>query len=207
MKSREQISKTAMELFLRRGCRSVTMDDIATANGISKRTLYELFKDKNELLEECIRLFHKQDEARFDQLKNSEENVLKVFLDMLRNSRERKVVDFQLDFFSEVKKYYPEAFEKTAKKINEDKAKGVIYFVERGINEGVFLQEDFITPVQVATIILQISINTMNNISKNYFGGNIRNYSRDGLILFLRGIATDKGRTLIDEYLKNNNNL
>ncbi len=201
MKNREQISKTAMELFFKRGCRSVTMDDIASANGISKRTLYELFKDKNELLEECILLFHRQDEERLASLRCSEENVLTVFLNLLEHSHDTKVVDFQLDFFNEVKKYYPEAFEKTAKMINEEKAKGIIYFVERGQQEGVFLRHP-VTPIQVATNIFQMSINTLNNVSRNYFGENARDYSRDGLIFFLRGISTELGRSIIDEYLK-----
>lgn len=205
MKSREQISKTAMELFFERGCRSVTMDDVASVNGISKRTLYELFKDKNELLEECILLFHKQDEERMQVLKSSEDNVLKVFLDMLKNSGDRKVVDFQLTFFSEIKKYYPEAFERTVRRVNEEKAKGIVYFVERGQREGVFLT-DHITPIEVATIMFQMSIITITTISKNYFGENIKDCSREGLILFLRGISTDKGRDMIDEYLKDNNN-
>ncbi len=194
-----------MELFFERGCRSVTMDDVASANGISKRTLYELFKDKNELLEECILLFHKQDEERMGVLKTSEENVLRMFLDMIRKSGEKKVVDFKLTFFNEVKKYYPEAFDRTAKRINESKAKGIVYFVERGQREGVFMTE-FITPVEVATIMFYMSVNTIMNLSRNYFGDDVKDCSREGLILFLRGISTDKGREIIDEYLKDNNN-
>ncbi len=194
-----------MELFFERGCRSVTMDDVASANGISKRTLYELFKDKNELLEECILLFHKQDEEQMRELRTSDDNVLNQVLGLLKNNGSKKVVDFQITFFNEVKRYYPEAFERTARKINEEKAKGIIYFVERGQQEGVFIK-DFVTPVKVATIMFQMSVNTINNISRNYFGESIKDYSRDSLILFLRGISTDKGRDLIDEYLKNNNN-
>ena len=50
MDLRERIIENSMEMFLHRGCKSVTMDDIATENGISKRTLYELFSDKSTFL-------------------------------------------------------------------------------------------------------------------------------------------------------------
>ena len=50
---RERIIDTAVEAFSAR-YQSITMDDIATSLGISKRTLYEVFSDKETLLEECI---------------------------------------------------------------------------------------------------------------------------------------------------------
>ena len=51
---RERIIDTAVEAFSAHGIKSITMDDIATSLGISKRTLYEVFSDKETLLEECI---------------------------------------------------------------------------------------------------------------------------------------------------------
>ena len=54
MTTRERIIETSAELFSMKGCKSITMDDISAANGISKRTLYELFADKSALLEACL---------------------------------------------------------------------------------------------------------------------------------------------------------
>ena len=51
---RERIIETAVKAFAAQGIKSITMDDIATSLGISKRTLYEVFPDKETLLEECI---------------------------------------------------------------------------------------------------------------------------------------------------------
>ena len=51
---RERIIDTALNSFATHGIKSITMDDIAAALGISKRTLYEVFSDKETLLMECI---------------------------------------------------------------------------------------------------------------------------------------------------------
>ena len=51
---RERIIDTALNSFATHGIKSITMDDIAAALGISKRTLYEVFSDKETLLMECL---------------------------------------------------------------------------------------------------------------------------------------------------------
>ena len=53
---KEQIINTAFDLFSQYGIKSVSMDDVAKAAGISKRTLYESFEDKETLLIEGIRI-------------------------------------------------------------------------------------------------------------------------------------------------------
>ena len=60
MATREQILETSLHLFLQRGCKNLTMDEVASENGISKRTLYEMFKDKSSLLEESIISLHEK---------------------------------------------------------------------------------------------------------------------------------------------------
>lgn len=58
--NREKIVETALQMFNTRGCRGVTMDDIAQAMHMSKRTLYETFANKEELLAECLMRVHDQ---------------------------------------------------------------------------------------------------------------------------------------------------
>ena len=80
---RERIIMTVTEAFTLKGIKCITMDDIAAALGISKRTLYEVFADKESLLKECI--LHKQAErdkylqAIYEQSNNVLEVILAVF--------------------------------------------------------------------------------------------------------------------------------
>ena len=59
---KEQIMLTAFDLFSEHGIKNVSMDDIAHNASISKRTLYELFEDKETLLTECINLSYTKEE-------------------------------------------------------------------------------------------------------------------------------------------------
>lgn len=52
---KERIIERAMQAFKTHGIKCITMDDIAASMGISKRTLYEVFANKEMLLEDCIR--------------------------------------------------------------------------------------------------------------------------------------------------------
>ena len=57
---RMQVIKAAAEAFSQKGIKNVRMDDIASSLSISKRTLYELFADKEELLVEVVRIHREE---------------------------------------------------------------------------------------------------------------------------------------------------
>ena len=66
MDTRERIVTECSKMLMSVGPTSMTMDDVARACGISKRTLYETFPDKRTLIEECI---HHEHEAKNAALK------------------------------------------------------------------------------------------------------------------------------------------
>ena len=57
MDARDSILDGAAKLFKQKGLKSVTMDELAKSLGMSKRTIYENFKDKDELIETCLLKF------------------------------------------------------------------------------------------------------------------------------------------------------
>ena len=67
-------------MFYKQGIKQVRMDDIAKELTISKRTLYEIFNDKETLLLECIKYKHQQEESYLQALDLSNANVLEVVL-------------------------------------------------------------------------------------------------------------------------------
>lgn len=62
--TREEIIRTTQELIARNGIRAVRVDEIAQTLGISKRTLYELFADKNDLVNTCLDVMGRQQQER-----------------------------------------------------------------------------------------------------------------------------------------------
>ena len=62
--TREEIIRTTRDLIIRNGIRAVRVDEIAQKLEISKRTLYELFSDKDTLVEQCWDKIREEQEKR-----------------------------------------------------------------------------------------------------------------------------------------------
>ena len=104
--NREKIVETALQMFNTRGCRGVTMDDIAQAMHMSKRTLYETFANKEELLAECLMRVHDQINDLHRKAHSKVDEPLLVAMYMLRvgadtNHRYHRLIE-------EAERYYPD---------------------------------------------------------------------------------------------------
>ena len=75
---REEVVEKAAEAFLESGIKMVRMDDIANSLSISKRTLYELFSDKEQLLMEVFRLLEQRENEYISKIASGTDNVLEV---------------------------------------------------------------------------------------------------------------------------------
>lgn len=82
--NKRRIVETASQLFNSRGLRGVTMDDIANTLHISKRTLYETFANKEELLAECLMMVHDEIEEEHKRIYQKVDEPLLVALYMIR---------------------------------------------------------------------------------------------------------------------------
>ena len=183
MTNREQILRSTSALFLERGCKSLTMDEVASANGMSKRTLYELFHDKAKLLQECILLLHKDN--------------------MVKDSQR---MTFYYDFFTEVKKYYPEVFLNVVKDVNRWHCELLERIIEQGQKEGLFIT-GVLDAHSLSLQLFELSVAVTDRAVRNYLEIK-HDRGSDCLMLFLiRGIASEKGRAYIDGYLENNKSM
>ena len=104
---RDQLVETALEMFTERGCNAVTMDDIAQAEHISKRTLYETFANKEELLAECLMLLHERINQAHRQAHQQVDEPLLVAMYMLRegtmvNQRYKRLLAESLRYYPEI---------------------------------------------------------------------------------------------------------
>ena len=76
------------ELFLTAGIKSVTMDDIARHLGMSKKTIYQFFKDKNELVIALVKKKIAEDEAQMNEIISRSANVIEEMINMMKCSEE-----------------------------------------------------------------------------------------------------------------------
>ena len=196
MELRDRIIEVSSDLFMSNGCKSVTMDEVAAANGISKRTLNEHFKDKTNLLEECLLMMEEKmlGEKAFSGSKSIIELVC-----LEHESQSDMMINMRIRFFEELKKYYPALYEKMHKRFTDFHKVTTRKFLERGQKEGLFLINIDMEVVgrmvfEIATIIQNSEIFSLANHSR-------KQLFRETMVMYFRGISTEEGIKMIDKYL------
>ena len=195
---KQRIIEEAAKLFGRQGVKSVTMDDLARHLGISKRTIYENFKDKETLLIACIDAFHAENQAFSQKVFLEADNVAEAILIMLQRDAEQ-AEQRKFNMIEGIRKYYPQVFKQHFACIQNDKYSAFEQILKRGIKEGVFREN------LNADIIVLVFCRHAENIElhDDFLSKFSLTDVFDNLVMtFLRGICTAKGLEIIDRYNK-----
>lgn len=201
MATRTQILETSMHLFLNKGCKNVTMDEIASENGMSKRTLYEMFGDKSSLLEETLTTLHERKIDAINHFLTNHENILQMLLDSIDNDDE-KILDSHHNFMMEIKKYYPELYHKFIVSFQKHQYLMLKKVFEKGYEDGFFMAEG-VNYENVAYSLLLLSQRKAELHLSGYAEINHRRAISDMVLLILRGLSTPRGMKIIDNHIKN----
>ncbi|MGN8710602.1 TetR/AcrR family transcriptional regulator [Hallella faecis] len=193
---REQILKVATREFTTIGVKSVKMDDIARKLKISKRTLYEIYDNKEQLLLESVaRRIHEFDATleRFDS--SGEKQVIDILLEFYRLQME-ELRDMNPVYYEDLHKY-PRVMSFLEQVNKEHKAHSKDFF-KRGVLEGYF-RNDF-----NYELISLLGNNVMQNVmeSKLYNTYSLQDIFRNVVMLFIRGLCTAKGILELDRQLE-----
>ncbi|MBS1520597.1 MAG: helix-turn-helix transcriptional regulator, partial [Bacteroidetes bacterium] len=86
MSQTDRIILGGEDLFLKAGIKSVTMDDIAKHLGMSKKTIYHFFRDKNELVIALVQKKLKEDEDQMEEIVSKSGNVIEGMINMMKCS-------------------------------------------------------------------------------------------------------------------------
>ena len=190
----ERIIDTAMIAFTAQGIRAVRMDDIAKQLGISKRTLYELYETKEELLFEGV--YHRHNKRKRSMMALVEEGhgVMEIVLEAYRQQMEEIKVTVP-QFYDDLKKY-PRVLQmlEEEKKYNRQR---FTEFLRRGISEGFFrsdLNYDLV-PLMFDAIGHYIM---SQGLYRHY---DIEQVFKSLVFTSLRGICTAQGAKALDEGL------
>jgi DNA-binding XRE family transcriptional regulator len=124
-------------LYTKFGIKSITMDDVATELGISKKTLYQHVTDKEDLVDKFIdneiELRQKQICECFKIGYNAIEELFEISLFMNKLMREQNPATEH-----DLKKYYPEQYQKIAKVRREGMYSYILLNLKKGKNEGLY---------------------------------------------------------------------
>lgn len=188
--------KVATREFTTIGVKSVKMDDIVRKLKISKRTLYEIYDNKEQLLLESVaRRIHEFDATleRFDS--SGEKQVIDILLEFYRLQME-ELRDMNPVYYEDLHKY-PRVMSFLEQVNKEHKAHSKDFF-KRGVLEGYF-RNDF-----NYELISLLGNNVMQNVmeSKLYNTYSLQDIFRNVVMLFIRGLCTAKGILELDRQLE-----
>ena len=197
MELREKILRTSLDLMMRIGPQSVTMDMVARDCGISKRTLYETFPNKHNLISDVIKYNQEQSNAKFTQIFEQSSNSFEALMGVYTVAREfiRKTSPV---FLADIKRLYPEVFEEyKAQEVNHILSLAKI--IKRAKDEGLALPG---IKCKIAAFIFTNNMRSLNHMQDFPFPEYSAAEVFDGAFLnFMRGIATTKGQEIIENYV------
>ena len=202
MDVKTRILTEAGNLFYTRGVKSVTMEDIASSTGISKKTIYEHFANKKALLSEwydvhCNHNREEMIEKEFAECKNPIDFFMVAF-DRLTLETRRLHIQFVLD----TEKYYPDIYQKKIKSRQAEMLNNIRQFIDEGKVQGYFLKD---TNTKVLSVLAQELMKLLGD-ERLFPISEYRNIDifKETYLMLMRGIVTEKGRKLIDEAMNKN---
>jgi AcrR family transcriptional regulator len=186
-----RILEAAMKAFAERGVKAVRMDDIAQMLSISKRTLYEIYEDKEELLYQGVVHFDQEAKKSMRAFTQESSSVMDIILE----AYQRRVVrtgSVNPLFYEDIQRY-PKVVEYLNKE-REHAYDQFLGFLQRGVREGYFREN--VDYELVAQMFNAINTFVMNQHLLSRY--TIQKVFANMLLIPLRGFCTQKGLQVIE---------
>ena len=201
-----KIIRDSVVLFMKFGIRSVSMDDIARELGISKKTLYQYFSNKADLIAKILELHEKESLHCFEDNAGSDVNAIDELIEISRTVSE-DLKKYNPSALFDLHKYYPEIikpfFERRKTAVHNFTAENL----KRGIRQGLYRHDLDIE------IVSQLYIKKLEGVHEFIFANNeFYTFNKIFNVMFdnhIRGIANTQGLIYYEQQQNNfqNNNL
>lgn len=196
MDNRNKIIEGAAELFRRYGIKAVTMNSLAGHLGISKRTIYEVFSDKDELFTGVLNWMGERQKELVKKVLDESENTIVAIFRLLEINRDH-FQNMSPAFQEDLKKFHKDVLIKKSDKCEMPDFKNNQLVIERGIKEKYFRKD--VNPDLVNRCMDFMARSIMNDDLYPYEQFTRRDVISNVLINYLRGISTPEGLELINE--------
>jgi AcrR family transcriptional regulator len=194
---RDKILQGALELFLKYGIRSVSMDDIARHLSISKKTIYQYFVDKDDIVTQGTINHLEKTQAGFDGLttvsKSALDELMRIQVYMRKNMQ-----DLNPSLLFDLKKYHTKAWNAWMDHKNKHIREQVVRNLKQGMEEGLYrtnLNPDILAILRIESI--QWLYDGQVVPTEKFKMVDIQMQMLDH---FMYGLLTEKGRKLYEKY-------
>lgn len=198
MTQKEKVIEHAAQMFAEQGIKSIRMDDIAKSLGISKRTLYEMFEDKQELLYLSVR-FMQQRRMKYvaETITENRDSIAYLFETMAMMMGKK---DLHRRISTNMRKFYPETFNRLKQEAEAESGKILYDMLRHYVDCGLVMPN---VNIKLSVTILYYTTTTLITTADNMSlpdGVSVDEALIYTIINFFRGIATIEGVKQIDAY-------
>ncbi|AQG81513.1 TetR/AcrR family transcriptional regulator [Spirosoma montaniterrae] len=199
---KERILSEAERQFWKYGVRSVTMEDIARQLGISKKTIYQHFTDKEDILYQVLQERINEDHLEMDCMANEAHNPIEellLVLDMMRKKQQQVSPNLLID----IKRHYPQAFALFRQHMDQHIMKSILENIQRGISQGWY-RKDINATILARMRVEQIELAFNNDFfpATQYTMFDIQH---ELIHHFVRGMLTEEGFRFYNQLVNTRN--
>ncbi len=193
----EFLLQHAMEIFMRLGIRSVNMADLASEIGVSKKTLYLHFKDKNDLIQRCMNAHCDQMEQVISEAENRQGNAIDSELAII-DFVHAVITKMHPSMLHDLRKHHPIAFDTINKREDEIILGAVERNIQRGQKEGLYRTD--ISAVLTARFLVAIGYEVKKCGERGTFQGKmtLSDLYVQSSLYHIRAISTEKGAKYLE---------
>ena len=195
---KEEILHTALSQFLKFGIRGMSIKKLIEPLGISTKTVYKYYKNKEELLEEVLHLLYAQQYKIFET-RTADQSTISLLFDIwyLAVERDYNVNDL---FYWDLHYYYPELERNIEKAVGAKFGQQFQILLLKGVNDGVFNAGIQPAVAMEGIYILYNAIARTEQFKK--FGASPYDVFLNTIVPYIRGICTPKGVLELEEHLR-----
>lgn len=190
MITKEHIIEVTTQLYLERGVKSVTIADISKELSTSKRTIYNHFLDKTDLMQACVEQYLANIRSNNDEIINTSSSAIEA-MGMIHQQILKRADYSNANFYREILKYYPSVLKDSYKKNAEFAFRELLYLSKWGVKDG-FFRKDLDPEVTMPAVqtLLKLCNNSKIFPSEQFSKARL---SEGIMVAYLRGLCTEKG--------------
>lgn len=193
---KEEIVEKVLPLFLKHGIWKMSNNNLVGLLGISTKTLYRYFKNKEELLEKVLLHYHSQQYEMLESLPNGQD-AASLFFSVWQNAVEIECNTNKL-FYEDLHYYYPELEKKVNKRIGAKFERFFLSIIKKGIEDGHFRKD--VNPVAALETIFIIHRSAVRAKDLQDLRLSVTDLFLITIGTYIRGLCTKRGLQRLDEH-------
>lgn len=198
MARREKYLELIYNLFSNESIDGLTMSDIADKINITKMTLYNNFKDKNEIIESVINYRSKKYVDYFDKVDCKNKNAIEVLIAVLEFQRKNPLMVSHL--YISLLNNYPEQFKQHEERFRVGLRSFIKQNIIQGQREGIFRAD--VDAEQISSYLMMTMDNMLSQSVKSGVRIDLNEVHKNLIKYHIRGIANERGLSILQEKTK-----